>query len=261
MTLCWLEWGLCDVSDVSPPRLTHYSDQPGYPDTGTRWPDRRHCVRHTGRHNWRNFLADHVLTRPDLRQWNDQTNVKHIVFIWMFVGETHLFLVQAHYELPGQASNIVTFISQPPSNQMSLFPTYLITVLIYGIISYQTQNLPQLKLWHSGPLHLAYEGFVFWVTFYFLTAPARPLSPCHTANCGAKTNILSLIHQWWEITSLYNQEILKNEWNKVIYSCEPVSMNSKIWVSKFRSACGYIYKHKNIIKFQETKSRNFTAGV
>ena len=91
-----------------------------------------------------------------------------------------MFLVQAHNELPGQASNIVTFISQPPSNQMSLFPTYLITVLIYGIISYQTQNLPQLKLWHSGPLHLAYEGFVFWVTFYFLTAPARPLSPCHT---------------------------------------------------------------------------------
>ena len=114
----------------------------------------------------------------------------------MFVGETHLFLVQAHYELPGQASNIVTFISQPPSNQMSLFPTYLITVLIYGIISYQTQNLPQLKLWHSGPLHLAYEGFVFWVTFYFLIAPAQPLSQCHTANCGAKTNILSLIHQW-----------------------------------------------------------------
>ena len=134
----------------------------------------------TGRHNWRNFLADHVLLRPDLRQWNDQTNVKHIVFIWMFVGETLDTFVFSPGSLwvagPGQlAGDNVTFISQPPSNQMSLFPTYLITVLIYGIISYQTQNLPQLKLWHSGPLHLAYEGFVFWVTFYFLTAPASCL--------------------------------------------------------------------------------------
>ena len=239
--------------------IRHYSDQPRYPDTGTRWPDRRHCVRHTGRHNWRNFLADHVLTRPDLRQWNDQTNVKHIVFIWMFVGETHLFLVQAHYELPGQASNIVTFISQPPSNQMSLFPTYLITVLIYGIISYQTQNLPQLKLWHSGPLHLAYEGFVFWVTFYFLTAPARPLSQCHTANYGAKTNILSLIHQWWEITSLYKRFLKWMEKGRIFLWASFYEF--KIWVSKFRSACNHIYKHKNIIKFQETKNRNFTARV
>ena len=103
----------------------------------------------------------------------------------MFVGDTRLFEVGVGeswliMSCQGRAG-ILTFISQPPSNQMSLFPTYLITVLIYGIISYQTQNLPQLKLWQSGPLHFTYEGSVFWVTFYFFRAqtPACPVTLSH----------------------------------------------------------------------------------
>ena len=88
--------------------------------------------------------------------------------------------------------NNVTFISQPPSNQMSLFPTYLITVLIYGIISYQTQNLPQLKLRQSGPLPSLYEGFVVGSLFTLKEPPRGSLSHSHH-KLWTKTNIPSLM--------------------------------------------------------------------
>ena len=138
-----------------------------------------HCVRDTGDTTGATFLCPLTVR---VRSWTMNRSNKcrpdtHIVFIWMFVGEIHLSeAVAGESRLimrgRGQASNNVTFISQPPSNQMSLLPTYLITVLIYGIISYQTQNLPQLKLWGRAS-HLLYEWSVFWVTFCFLPPP-RP---------------------------------------------------------------------------------------
>ena len=191
-------------------------DQSRYPDTACdKATPATLCAGHTGRHTEHSFFTDHVLLRPDLEQWNDQTNVKYIVFIWMFVGDTRLFEVGAGeswliMSCPGQARAAwapvnVTFISQPPSNQMSLFPTYLITVLIYGIISYQTQNLPQLKLWQSGPLPSLYEGFVCWVTFYIEGAPSCLTVTPQTGNKNKYSQLDAAIlrnNQWVKITTL-----------------------------------------------------------
>ena len=193
------------------------SDQSRYPDTACdKATPATLCAGHTGRHTEHNFFTDHVLLRPDLEQWNDQTNVKYIVFIWMFVGDTRLFEVGAGeswliMSCPGQARLAwapvnVTFISQPPSNQMSLFPTYLITVLIYGIISYQTQNLPQLKLWQSGPLTPLHVWRIHVLGHFLPFQSPDPCVPCHTVTpqTAGKTNIPSLIHQM-------NENFLTNE--------------------------------------------------
>ena len=179
-------------------------DQSRYPDTGLWQGDTGTlCAGHAGRHTERDFFTDHVLLRPDLEQWNDQTNVKYIVFIWMFVGDTRLFEVGAGeswliMSCPGHDN--VTFISQPPSNQMSLFPTYLITVLIYGIISYQTQNLPQLKLWQSGPLTPLHVWRIRVLGHFLPFQSPDPCVPCHTVTpqTAGKTNI-PLIHHLNEI--------------------------------------------------------------
>ena len=174
-----------------------------YPDTGPR---------DTGDTTGATFLCPLTVR---VRSWTMNRSNKcrpdtHIVFIWMFVGEIHLSeAVAGESRLimrgRGQASNNVTFISQPPSNQMSLFPTYLITVLIYGIISYQTQNLPQLKLWQSGPLPSLYEGFVCWVTFYIEGAPSCLTVTPQTGNKNKYSQLdaaISRNNQWVKITTL-----------------------------------------------------------
>ena len=204
VTLCWLVW-----SDVSSLRLTHYIWSP---DTRTLGPG-------TQATQLAQLFSVLLRSQSDLEQWTDQTKCRpdtHIVFIWMFVGDTRLFEVGAGeswliMSCPGQARLAwapvnVTFISQPPSNQMSLFPTYLITVLIYGIISYQTQNLPQLKLWQSGPLTPLHVWRIHVLGHFLPFQSPDPCVPCHTVTpqTAGKTNIPSLIHQM-------NENFLTNE--------------------------------------------------
>ena len=116
MTLCWLEWRLCDLMyRLWDWHITSDHQIPGH------WDQARDIVCGTQghrRHNWRNFSLSSYGQSQILNNTMNRSNKcradTDIVFIWMFVGETHLSKVGASLWVAGARPVIMLHLYHNP---------------------------------------------------------------------------------------------------------------------------------------------------